>query len=314
MSLLRRLCVGIAALFGFGCGPRAYTERLLLDPCITDGASLSVYVQVETGTAETTGGGFNPTGPRTTRTVDRADLYRADFALSGSTATLIGSEHLLGREGKALDQAITTTDGYLGLTRPPPDHILVAPLGNYVCEHGDGRFTVYADNDRTKVVDRGDLPKPSFLRFTWSGERIYAIDSDAEGRISRIRHTRVGSGGVWEEIGYDAAATPIDADPGQIMVEAFDLLDGEPILLASKSYVQTGGMMDYRSSTYALVRGQRLVVAWTGDPPGWIRPDLRALVGWHRRYGSLQATLTLRSLDDGTERSLAVDATPALPR
>jgi hypothetical protein len=63
---------------------------------------------------------------------------------------------------------------------------------------------------------------------------------------------------------------------------------------------------------HALLHGQGLVATWTGDPPGWIRPDLRAVLGWHYSFGSLQATLTLRSLDDGSSRSIAVDARPAL--
>lgn len=317
-SLLRRLSLGLAALLGAGCGARTYTERCLLDPCLTDGTTLTVYLSVETGTRETSGGAFNPTGPQTKTTVTRSDLYQADFALSRDTATFLAGKHLLGVEGRSLDTAITTTDGLLNLVPPSATNdaevVCLAPLGQPLCVRRDDRFTIYSDASRGAEVDAGSVPTLARLRLTWNGDRLYAIDSDAEGRISRIHHTTVGSGGVWESLVYDAGVTPLDADPGRTYVEAYDVLDGEGVLLLRKSYDQSGNMSEYRGQSYALLRGQRLVATWTGDSPGWIRPDLRAIMGWHRSHGSLQATLTLRSLDDGSLRTIAVDARPALPR
>jgi hypothetical protein len=45
------------------------------------------------------------------------------------------------------------------------------------------------------------------------------------------------------------------------------------------------------------------------------KPDLRALVGWHdRAYNKITATLSLHSLDEGTERRIAVDPGAGLKR
>lgn len=312
--LLKRLMLGLAAIVPIGCGTRSYREHNLLDPCITDAATLTVYVKVETGTKKTSDPAFNPMGPRTTVTVERADLYRADFKIAGGAAAFLSSEHVLGLDGRPLEEAITAGDGFLALIPPPgaadDEMHTLAPRGNGYCVVRDG-YTVYTDTARTTEVDRSAREIRDALRFTWMGDQLYYVETDVAGRVSRIHRTKVGSGGVWDEMTYDAALTPIDAHPGRTYVEGYDLLDGEPVLLLRKSY-DAGAAID-RGSTGALLRGGRLVATWSSPEPGWIRPDIRAFVGWTRSYGSLRATLTLRSLDDGSLRTIPVDATPAVP-
>jgi hypothetical protein len=316
MSLLRPLVLGLAACLGSSCGPRAYQEQRLLEPCLTDGSTLTIFIGVKSGTREVSRGGFSPNGPHTTTRIERADLYRADFVLTGDAATLTDTQHLLGLDGRSWDTAITTADGFLSQVPPPPENDteiqVLAPQGNGFVVFAKSRYTVYADPTRTQVVDVGTAPDPGFLQFTWSGERLYLIAADVEGRRFRILSTVVGSQGVWEEVVYDALVTPVDADPGRTYVEAYDVLDGQPLLLLRKQYAQREGHPHPRRSTYSLLHDQRLVATWTGDPPGWIRLDLRAVVGWNYRIGVLEATLTLRSLDDGGLRSITVDARPAL--
>ena len=317
MSVLKRLLLGVTACFGSGCGSRDFLERRLLDPCITDGTRLTAFVGVERGVRTTSGGSFNPNGPRTTDAVAQADLHQVEFTLGDGAATLTGARHLLGIAGRPLASAITTTDGGLSLAPLPSaddaEMRVIAPTGNRCCVQRQGRFTVYADATRTTELDAGIVAAPGQLRFTWNGERIYLIVCDAEGRLSRIHTTAVGARGAWEMLTYDAATMPVDGDPGSTFVEAYDRVDGDPVLLLRKHYTAREGA-ERRSATCSILRGSRLVSTWTDSAPGWIQPDIRAVVGWQRSHGSLQATLTLRSLDDGALRMWNVDARAALTR
>ena len=318
MSILKRLVLGITACFGSGCGSRAFEEHRLLDPCITDGARLTVYASVERGTRETHSGVFNPNGPSTWDRVAQADLYELEFELRDDAAAISRTRHLLGIQGRPLAPAITETDGRLDLAPLPPEGEReareLAPTGSRCCVRRGDRFFVYSDAARGTELDAGTVPAPGSVRFTWDGERLYIISWDAEGRVSRIFSTAVGSGGEWDEFRYDAELTPLDGDRGATYVEAYDLLDGEPVLLLRKCYTSSNGSPAPRVNTLAIVRGTRVVSTWTGDELGWIQPDIRAVVGWQRSFGALQATLTLRSLDDGSLRTWEIDARPVLDR
>jgi hypothetical protein len=200
---------------------------------------------------------------------------------------------------------------------PPPalvdgKAVHLASDGQRLCVRLRDRFTVFGDTARGRQLDAGTVPTLANLQFTWAGDRLYAIETDAAGGTSRVHHTRVGSGGAWESLTYDPASMPVDAEPGQTWVEAYDMVDGEAVLLVRKSYARGAGAAGSRGPTYAILRGPRLVASWSGDPPGRIRPALRSIVGWHRSLGSLRAVLTLRSLDDGSVRRIAVDAGGAL--
>lgn len=314
MRPLRYLVVALATVFGLGCS-RSYDDRNLLDTYHFDGTKLTVYVLHETGVREQHGSGFNPNGPRTTTTVATSDLHRLTFTVAGSTATVTATERLLHQEGRSLRDQITVAPGFLA-QKPPPakddeEIQLLAPLGNaFLVVRRDGH-TVYADPTRQVVIDQGAQDTYSTLKFTWSGKRLYHVVTAKDGR-HHIHTTVIGSG-VWNEVIYDAKAQPLDQLPGTIYVEGYDRIDNDDVLLLRKSYTYTDPTLGDGRTSYTLLRGPRLLATWTGDPPGFIRPDLRALVGWQdRAYRKLTATLSLRSLDDGTERRIPVDPRAAV--
>lgn len=316
MSILKRLMVGLVACFGAGCGARTFHEQRLLDPCITDGKRLTVYASLEHGTRETRGSHFNPNGTKTVESVTQGDLYEVEFDLRGDAATLTGIRHLLRVAGRPLASAISTTEKSLSQVPLTPvdstETLVRAPSGDRCCVRSRDRFVVYADAARTTELDSGTVPALGILRFTAGGERLYVISSDSEGRVSRISTSSVGSRGTWDEIRYDAAQTPLDAHPGATSVEGFDVLDGEPVLLLRKYYAPGNSSPSPRPQSFAILRGGRVVAIWTAETAGLIRPDIRAVVGWYRSGGSLQATFALRSLDDGSSRTWQIDARPVL--
>ncbi|MCC5886076.1 MAG: hypothetical protein JJT88_06530 [Gammaproteobacteria bacterium] len=317
MVILRRALLALAVCFSWGCGPRSYSERQLLDAYFLEGSTLSVHVGTESGTRTKIDRPGNPTGQRVESAVDRVALYRVDFNIAGNTATATGSTLLLSQQGQPLASAITMAEAFLALEAPPPpdprEIQLLAPQGNRFCVITDNRYTVYADPGRREEIDGGELIEMGRLRFTWSGERLYGVhrnQHDGEADLHRVSSTVVGSGGVWEDHVYDAGRLPLSDWPGTTEISAFDLIDDEAVFLLQK---YPDPQDRDRRAIHGLVRAERVVATWTGDPPGWIRPDLNAVVGWHRRFNSLQGTLSLRSLHDGSERSIGVDATRALP-
>lgn len=312
MRPLRRLVLVLATLLGLGCASRSYNDSNLLDAYHFDGSKLTVYVHRESGVREERGSAFNPNGPQTQTTVATSDLYRVTFTVAGTTATFTDAEQLLHEDGRSIRKDLTVAPGFLDQQSPPAEDDaeihLIAPLGNAFLVVRDKRYTVYADRMRQVTIDHGALKTYDTLHFTWSGERLYYIATAPDGR-HHIHTTVVGSGGVWSEVIYDARTQPIDKLPGNIYVEGYDRIDNDDVLLLRKSYTYTDPRLGDGRTSYSLLRGTRLLATWTGDPPGFIRPDLRALVSWQdRAYGKITATLSLRSLDDGTERQIAVDA------
>lgn len=314
MRPLRRLVLVLAALFGVGCS-RSFNDRNLLDAYHFDGSTLTVYVLHETGVHEERGSGFNPNGPQTKTTVATADLHRITFTVAGTTATFTGAEQLLHQDGRSIRDDLTIAPGFLDRQPPPAEDDaeiqLLAPLGNAFLVVRDQRYTVYADRRRQAILDQGPFTTYDTLHFTWSGQRLYHVATAPDGR-QHIHTTVVGSG-VWSEVLYDARTQPLDTLPGTIEVAGYDRIDNDDVLLLRKSYTYTDPSLGDGRTSYHLLRGTRLLASWTSDPPGFLRPDLRALVGWQdRAYGKLTATLSLRSLDDGTERRIAVDPGPGV--
>ncbi len=309
MRPLRYLVFALATVFGVGCS-RSYNDRNLLDAYHFDGSKLTVYVLRESGVREEHGSAFNPTGTRTTTTVATADLHRVTFTIAGTTATVTATERLLHQEGRSLRDQITVAPGFLDQQAPPTkddrEIHLLAPLGNAYLVVRDKRYTVYADRRRQAIIGQGPFTTYDTLHFTWSGERLYYVVTAKDGR-QHIHTTVIGSG-VWSEVIYDTRVQPLDQLPGNIYVEGYDRIDNDDVLLLRKSYTYTDPTLGDGRTSYSLLRGTRLLATWTGDPPGFIRPDLRALVSWQdRAHNKLSATLSLRSLDDGTERRIPVD-------
>lgn len=310
MRPLRRLVLVLAALLGVGCS-RSFNDSNLLDAYHFDGSTLIVYVHRESGVHEERGSAFNPNGPQTHTTVATSDLHRLTFTVAGTIATFTGTEQVLHQEGRSIRENLTMAPGFLDRQAPPvkddAEIHLLAPLGNAYLVKRDKRYTVYADRMRQAILDQGEHKTYDALHFTWSGERLYYVTTAPDGR-QHIHTTAVGSG-VWSEVIYDARTQPLDKLPGNIYVEGYDRIDNDDVLLLRKSYTYTDPRLGDGRTSYSLLRGTRLLATWTGNEPGFIRPDLRALVGWQdRAYRKLTATLSLRSLDDGTERRVAVDA------
>lgn len=315
MRPLRRLVLVLAAVLGVGCS-RSFNDSNLLGAYHFDGSKLTVYVLRESGVHEERGSAFNPNGPQTHTTVATSDLHRLTFTVAGTTATFTGTEQLLHQEGRSIRENLTIAPGFLDLQAPPAkddeEIQLLAPLGNaFLVVRRDERYTVYADRMRQVIIDQGPFSTYNTPHFTWSGERLYYLATAPDGR-QHIHTTVVGSG-VWSEVIYDARTQPLDKLPGNIYVEGYDRIDNDDVLLLRKSYTYTDPRLGDGRTSYHLLRGTRLLATWTGNEPGFIRPDLRALVGWQdRAYRKLTATLSLRSLDDGTERRIAVDPRPGV--
>lgn len=309
MRPLRRLVLVLATVLGVGCSS-SYNDRNLLGAYHFDGSKLTVYVYRESGVREQRGSAFNPNGPQTKTTVATSDLHRVTFTVAGTTATFTDAEQLLHREGRSIREDLTIAPGFLDRQPPPAkddaEIELLAPLGNAFLVVRDKRYTVYVDRMRQAIIDQGPFTTYDTLHFTWSGERLYHVATAPDG--SHHIHTTVVGSGVWSDVIYDARTQPLDKLPGTIYVEGYDRIDNDDVLLLRKSYTYTDPRLGDGRTSYSLLRGTRLLATWTGNEPGFIRPDLRALVGWQdRAHNKLTATLSLRSLDDGTERRIAVD-------